>query len=384
MCQESGVRDPTLKAELWARRIGAGGFVAAIPDPGFRRLEDARCVVDLTKTKLMGMISPTITDKLKNSLLWAGWRLPFLRTVASRRPVVLIYHGIPAKGSDGAVNARIFEQHVEFLKAHFEVVTPGSLARKRRGTDRIRVLLTFDDGFCNNAEVVAPILRRHQVPASFFICSRHSTPGKYLWFSYLWALEEHFPEDRFCFRGECFDMSLGCRAQTIRRLRETLLSLTPHPVAMDNAIDEELPRLEDFIDRQQLTDRYAGMTEDQVRNLAADSLFSVGAHTMDHPFLTMCEPEEVFRQISENKAWIEGLTNRRCDTIAYPIGEYDDRVLNQCREIGFAYGYAQTPKLGVHYNLELPRLGIYSTALDVLGFKVQWGNVMRQLQIETG
>lgn len=330
------------------------------------------------------MISSTISDNLKNSLLKAGWRLPFLRTVTPRRPVVLIYHGIPAKGSDGAVNARIFEQHVEFLKAHFEVVTPANLSQKRGATDKIRVVLTFDDGFRNNAEVVVPVLRRHQAPALFFVCSRHSVPGKYLWFSYLWALEQHFPKDSCWFRGEYLDMSQSRRAWTIRRLRGILLNLTPHPAAMYNAIEEELPRLEDFIDDRTLADNYAGMTEKQICGLAADPLFSIGVHTVDHPFLTKAEPIEAFRQISQNKEWIEKLTQRRCEAIAYPIGDYNNEILDQCREIGLTCGFAQAPKLGINDDLEIARLGIYSSSVDLLGLKAQWGYLMRALSMKVG
>lgn len=325
-----------------------------------------------------------MTSRLKSFFFMAGWRFPLLRALSSLRPVILIYHGVPAESDGTSINAELFDRHVEFLKTHFELIPPADIARKRKATDKIRVLLTFDDGFRNNAEVVAPILRQHRVPAIFFVCSRHSTPGKYLWFSYLRALEKHFPGDGLRFRGQFLDMSPNYRASTVRRLWESLLKLTPHPAAMYNAIEEELPRLEDFVASRELASNYAGMTADQVRSLAADRLFSVGAHTVDHPFLTKSEPQEAFRQISENKNWIETLTHRRCDAIAYPTGDYDGEVLKQCREIRFTHGYAQTPKLAVNRNLEFPRLGIYSPALDIVGFKVQWGDFMRRLRLQIG
>ena len=325
-----------------------------------------------------------MTSRLKSFFFMAGWRFPLLRALSSLRPVILIYHGVPAESDGTSINAELFDRHVEFLKTHFELIPPGKLAEKRRATDKIRVLLTFDDGFRNNAEVVAPILRRHEAPATFFVCSRHATSGKYLWFSYLRALEKHFPGDGLHFRGRFLDMSPSHRTSTVRRLWATLLNLTPHPGAMYNAIERELPRLEDFVASRELANNYAGMTADQVRSLAADRLFSVGAHTVDHPFLTKSEPQEAFRQISENKKWIEQLTNRECDAIAYPSGDYDGQVLEQCRQLGFTYGYAQTPKLVVNRNLELSRPGIYSPALDIVGFKVQWGDFIRRLRLQIG
>lgn len=115
--------------------------------------------------------------------------------------------------------------------------------------------------------------------------------------------------------------------------RETLLHLEPHPVAMYDAIENELPHLEDFVNPTELSDNFAGMTEEQVGELAAHPLFSVGVHTVDHPFLTKCDSEEAFRQIKDNKTWIEEVTNGRCEAIAYPVGEYNREIVEQCRAL---------------------------------------------------
>lgn len=48
------------------------------------------------------------------------------------------------------------------------------------------------------------------------------------------------------------------------------------------------------------------------------------------------------------------------------------------------YGHALIPKINSYAEYELPRIGLYSTSLDILGFKVQWGNFIRGLQIQVG
>jgi peptidoglycan/xylan/chitin deacetylase (PgdA/CDA1 family) len=244
------------------------------------------------------------------------------------------------------------------------------------------VLLTFDDGFRNNAEVVAPILRRHGVPAVFFVSSRHAMPGKYLWFTYLENLAKHFKGAGFVFRDRFMDMSPGRREATVSELRETLLRLEPHPGAMYRAIEEELPPIESFLSESDLLDRCAGMSAEQVGELARDPLFSIGVHTVDHPFLTRCEGDEVERQIAGNKAWLERASKRECDAIAYPLGDYDAEVLQRCRKLGLTRGYAVTPQLKKDPLFELPRVGIYRPSLDYVGFKVQHGNLIRALGLE--
>ncbi len=325
-----------------------------------------------------------MSNKVKKSLLTVGWQFPLIRALSSSHPVILLYHGTPAEGDGTVVDGKVFERHIAFLKQHFELVSPNNLGKNRKALDRIRVLLTFDDGFRNHAEVVAPILRRHDVAAIFFVCSRHATPGKYLWFNYLRALEKHFRGNGFYFRGEFVKMSPDQRRLSIQGLSEFLLNSTPHPAAMYQAIDEELPRLEDFLSGEELANCYAGMTAEQVGELATDPLFSIGAHTVDHPLLTKCEREEAFRQIQDGKTWIEQVCNQRCDAIAYPSGDYNVELLRQCHDLGFTRGYVVTPILNAKPELELPRIGIYSTSLDILGFKVQWGNFMRAFRIKVG
>jgi len=310
-------------------------------------------------------------------------RVPVSRIAAPRTPVLLLYHGVPEQPV-GPVFGAVFDAHVLFLKQHFDLVSPDAVTHRRAPHDSPQVLLTFDDGFRNNAEVAAPILRKHQVPALFFVSSRHATPGRYLWFSYLAALEESFPHNGFSFRGTFFDMSLARREASVRRLRAMLLRLRPHPAAMYDAIERELPRLEEFVSEQQLADRYTGMTAVPVATLAADPLFSIGVHTVDHPFLTLCEPAEMARQVEDNRTWIESATGRRCDSIAYPGGEYNRDVLEYCRDAGFNRGYAVASRFESRSPLEVSRIGIYSESTDILHFKIHWAHLLRSVRVPIG
>jgi peptidoglycan/xylan/chitin deacetylase (PgdA/CDA1 family) len=320
-----------------------------------------------------GLHSPVTAAIIRYS-----WRLPFLRVLVSRQAVVCLYHGVSA--SDSAT----FEQHIEFLKRHCDLTSPEEFDRPRRRRDRLRVLLTFDDGFRNHAEVVAPILRKHRVPAIFFVPSRHATPGRYLWFNHLLALERHFTGNGFVFRGQPVGMAPEQRHDSIKRLSAALLGLAPHPASMYEAIERELPPLEEFVPAKDVIDLYAGMTPEQIGDLASDPLFTVGAHTVDHPLLSRCAPHEAVRQIQENKSWLEQITDRPCIAIAYPSGNYDASVLEACRELGFSRGYATTPMFGRDRELEIPRMGIYAASLDALGFKIHWGHVMRAVGAPIG
>ena len=321
-----------------------------------------------------------MNSNFKKFCLSLGWRAPLIRGLSSRRPVILVYHRIPVKRNGPNLNDTVFEKQILFLKHHFQIVSPVLVDQRRSGFGKIRVLLTLDDGFLNQAIGAMPVLRKHQVPAIFFVSSRHTVPGKYLWFAYLEALETHFKGNGFYFRGDFINMSTEKRCISMLQLRETLLKLEPHPLAMYDAIENELPPLEDIVHSADLLDNFAGMTEEQMGEIAADPLFTIGIHTMDHPFLTKCTPEETKHQIVGNKTWIEQISGKPCKTIAYPAGDYNAGVLRQCRELGLTEGHALVPLVGAQAQLELPRVGIYSASLEFLGFKIQWGNAVRFIQ----
>jgi peptidoglycan/xylan/chitin deacetylase (PgdA/CDA1 family) len=324
-------------------------------------------------------------SSIRGFVLRVAWQATTkLRLLSPRNAVILEYHAIPKVGHDREIDRNVFEKHLIFLKQHYEIVAPAKLWQCRKGFDKVRVILTLDDGFRNHAEVAAPLLRKHNLPAMFFVPSRHSSPGKYLWFSYLLALERHFQRNGFIYGGKFVDMSGSRRRQSIQRLRESLLGLRPHPAAMYQAIEQELPRLEDFVDDDILINRFAGMTSEQLAELASDSLFTIGAHTVDHPLLTRCTQEEASNQMAINKMWIEQVTQKRCDAIAYPGGDYNEDILKHCRQLKFAYGYGEGMRLSTVPNLEIPRLGIYSGSTEVLGLKIELGLLIRLLRLKIG
>src|SRR5213080_5119698 len=103
-----------------------------------------------------------------------------MRAATFVRPLVLIYHSVPQRRHTGTFNATSFEEHMLFLNRHCTFIRPEEYASASGSLRRPAVLLTFDDGLRNNAEVVAPILRRLDVPAVFFVSSRHRIPGQHL------------------------------------------------------------------------------------------------------------------------------------------------------------------------------------------------------------
>jgi peptidoglycan/xylan/chitin deacetylase (PgdA/CDA1 family) len=87
---------------------------------------------------------------------------------------VLNYHRIDNDLEDvNAVSPSNFERQMIFLKNNYEVISVKELIEIiQSGVNHKRwVVITFDDGYLDNYKNAAPILKKNQIPACFFISS---------------------------------------------------------------------------------------------------------------------------------------------------------------------------------------------------------------------
>jgi hypothetical protein len=74
--------------------------------------------------------------------------------------------------------------------------------------------------------------------------------------------------------------------------------------------------------------------------------------------------------------------------IAYPSGDYDLKVAEKCQEFGldkrYAVDFRSDAAEGTLGLSSIPRLGVYKPSLSIVGFKVQWGNLLRRTPLRFG
>jgi peptidoglycan/xylan/chitin deacetylase (PgdA/CDA1 family) len=149
-------------------------------------------------------------------------------------------------------------------------------------------------------------------------------------------------------------------------------------------IENHMPAIEDFVEESELQTRFAGLTEEQIGELAHDNLFDVQAHTVDHPLLTQCSREEILTQLGKNKQWLEGITGKECSALAYPGGDYDAATVGLSQSLGFKQGFAVIPKKLNLPSFEIPRVGVFSKSMAVFAIKARFGHAIRRLGIPVG
>lgn len=104
------------------------------------------------------------------------------------------------------------------------------------------------------------------------------------------------------------------------------------------------------------------MSWSEVRRLA-DAGWEVGSHTRTHPHLPEIDDRRLAAELRSSRAICEERLQRSCETIAYPYGSYDGRVMAAGKESGYSLAVTLESRLlepiAGRGPLDLPREGIF-------------------------
>jgi len=236
----------------------------------------------------------------------SGERDPQTRPLAglanrSRQAAFLCYHSI----SDGgppflSLSPETFERQLAMMRRHGlaggGVEALGDLAEGRR-LSRPHVFLTFDDGYLDNHATAAPLLAEYGFRAMVFVLPPYvDSAGGFDW-----------PE-------------LAERQRA-------------HPGIMRS------------------------MGWPMVEALAERGI-EIGSHGLSHPHLPDLDDERLRDELWSSRERIRSRLGR-CDVLAYPFGECDERVAAAAAAAGYSYAFS-LPSKGQREGtaLSLPRINI--------------------------
>jgi peptidoglycan/xylan/chitin deacetylase (PgdA/CDA1 family) len=108
--------------------------------------------------------------------------------------------------------------------------------------------------------------------------------------------------------------------------------------------------------------------------------WEIGSHTCRHPHLDrVADDAELRAELVESKATVEERLGRPCTTLAYPYGEYDERVVAAAGAAGYAAAGTLPARLHPARPLAWPRVGIYRGD-DERRFRLKVSPVVRRLR----
>ncbi len=260
--------------------------------------------------------------------------------------IVLMFHGLftseeEAFAGDIDPYQPLTEQDlaalIEYFQANgYQFISPADLGRDIAPSSR-RVLLTFDDGYANNLRAL-PILKRYDVPATFFIAAGNVASGEPFWWDVLYRERVR----RNTGRAQIVDERQRLKSFNNREIKAQLRSMFGAD-AFTAQSDADRP-----------------MTVAEVQTAARDPLVTIGNHTVDHELLTRVPLDDARRQIFDCQAMLSDWTNEAPRIIAYPNGIYDDSIVKLAAEAGLTAavtsmrGKVRLP-LTANQRMRLPR-----------------------------
>jgi peptidoglycan/xylan/chitin deacetylase (PgdA/CDA1 family) len=101
------------------------------------------------------------------------------------------------------------------------------------------------------------------------------------------------------------------------------------------------PEWDEYIEDPQFKEPL--MTREQLARIPAD-LITIGSHTMTHPFLTRVQEADAKRELRESRKELESMLGRRIALFSFPHGDFNDKLVEWCRESGYEHVFTILPE----------------------------------------
>jgi peptidoglycan/xylan/chitin deacetylase (PgdA/CDA1 family) len=254
-------------------------------------------------------------------------------------------------------------------------------------------VFTLDDGYKDNLYHAMPVFKRHHCPFTVYVSPRISDGTCELWWRGLEAIiggaqSLDMMVGDFRFQAVIADDAAKWRAWRV---------LAPHVQNMPEYAQREWIRKQASMHGVDIDAycRSVAMTWNEIREMAASPLATIGAHTLNHYNLLRLPEADMRREIVESGKRIEAELGRSVRHFAYPYGNKDaagPREFRAAKDAGYAS--AVVTRLGsivpehAHHVHALPRLMVsgkyqkrrYINAL-VSGMPSRLSNGLRALNV---
>ncbi len=231
-------------------------------------------------------------------------------------------------------NQRQFIADLDFLLKHYRPVALSDIIRSVKSYSalpRRSFLLSFDDGLRGAHDIIAPILEKKGVPACFFI-NPAFIDNRLLFYRCKISLLIDFLLKN---RDSVSYLSLyqGILGAGRKSLKETIAMLravtTANSWRLDKISESAGISFDDFL----RSDR-PFLTRDQLISLHQRG-FSIGAHSMDHPYFRQLSLAEQFSQVTGSCRYVNELlgTDNCCFSFPHSDRGLSATLFNQLREL---------------------------------------------------
>jgi peptidoglycan/xylan/chitin deacetylase (PgdA/CDA1 family) len=279
-----------------------------------------------------------------------------MRRVRSLWLTVLTYHHLaspddvlPLDEGVKDADAEGLDRQLAFVRRYFDAIGIDELRSFAAGTGTLPpnpLLVTFDDGYRDNHDVVLPILLRNGLRATFFIATDYVERRRLYWWDRLsWMLRRARCEVlrlEYPYREAIPLGDLEARRHAARRVQR----IVKDHVGLDlrrflDGVERASGATLSAADERRFADAVV-MTWTHVRNLRAAGM-DVQSHTASHRVLQTLAPHDLERELVTSRAVLEDVLGEPVRAISYPVGRSvrdDPQVLRAVRAAGYELGFS--------------------------------------------
>jgi peptidoglycan/xylan/chitin deacetylase (PgdA/CDA1 family) len=222
---------------------------------------------------------------------------------------------------------------------------------------------TLDDGYRDNEKYAAPVFRKHGVPYTIFITPGFVERTRTMW----WETAEEVTRTVASFK---LDFGRGVETVECSSRGEKFLAFERLANFVENVDEDDAVATIDLmaksagIDPLGIVDREI-MTAAELRNLTADPLARLGAHTVTHSNLARVSENRLREELEQSAAQVAGYCGHKPKSFAYPYGGRHAVGLRETKaatDTGFSVAVTTQPGVLRSESLgrptELPRISL--------------------------
>lgn len=244
--------------------------------------------------------------------------------------VIFLFHGVLNKDNDKLLNC--VKKHIsrnKFLKIIRSLSAKGTslnfdeyvyYSQIKKKFPKYSFLITFDDGFYNNFKIAAPILKKYNTKAIFYLTTNFIDKNYMSWTD---RIDYAVKKSR---RGE---IKIGNKKLSFTNKLKSKINFV---LEIRNIVKNDLSiNSENFADKLQKNlinktiktsnlNIYKKMSWSNINKLLRNNLFSVGGHSHNHETLTKLSESQLNREIKLSLRCIRIKCNQNTVHYAYPDG----------------------------------------------------------------
>jgi len=267
-----------------------------------------------------GKVIRTIKQKVAEAAQTLCFTFNLSPILAKRTNVarVLMFHGI----GDKVHSAELLEEKILYLRKHFKIVSLEQMLAKINAGDNFNneVVLTFDDGLKNNVVHAYPILKKYDVPATFYVCPGLIESGSWLW--------NHEARERLRSLPSIERKKLASGWGCDHDLENIITWLKGLAVKQRTEAEATIRQFTPtFSPTTEQKNAYDVMSWDDLQSLD-EKLITIGSHTANHAITKDWNEDALMLEIVQPQKLLEKKLGRSIKHYCYPDGYFDSATID--------------------------------------------------------